>query len=144
MRGTKGFSLFEVSTVALVVLALSAITVPGMYSVYNSYKLASTTQAVSATLQGARARAMRDQKPVTVIFNASMRQFGIDTNENGMLEADEALVVPEGITFKPYVSITFMPNGELPSGTRSQAVTVANGGESRSVNVLPDGEIEIS
>src|SRR5258708_27599276 len=93
---TKGFSLFEVSTVAVVILALSAITVPGMYSIYSSYKLASTTQAISATLQSARARAVRDNRPITVIFNAASRQFGVDENDNGQLEASESFLVPEG------------------------------------------------
>lgn len=144
MRDSKGFSLFELTAVAVVVLALSAITVPGMYSVYNSYKLASTTQAISATLQSARARAMRDSKPVTVIFNASIHQFGIDENDNGRLEPEESFVVPEGISFKPYASITFMPNGELLPGVSAMAVTISNGSESRSINVLTDGQIEIS
>ncbi|HZS44521.1 MAG TPA: GspH/FimT family pseudopilin [Blastocatellia bacterium] len=144
MRDSKGFSLFEVAAVAAVVLALSAITVPGMYSVYNSYRLSSTTQAVSATLQSARARAMRDNKPVTVIFNASIHQFGIDENDNGRLEPEESFVVPEGISFKPYASITFMPNGELPPGVTAMAVTISNNSESRSINVLPDGQTEIS
>ena len=144
MRGMKGFSLFEVSAVALVILALSAITVPGVYSVYNSYKLASTTQAISATLQSARARAVRENKTVTVIFNGSIRRFGIDENDNGLLETVESFSVPEGITVKPYVTVTFMPNGELPSGVAALAVTVSNGGESRNLNVMPNGEMEIS
>ena len=141
---TKGFSLFEVSTVAVVILALSAITVPGMYSIYSSYKLASTTQAISATLQSARARAVREEKPITVIFNATTKQFGIDENENGKLEASEAFQIPDGITFKPYVTVTYMPNGELPPGVGALAVTVSNGGESRSLNIMSSGQMEIS
>ena len=141
---TKGFSLFEVSTVAVVILALSAITVPGMYSIYSSYKLASTTQAISATLQSARARSVRENKSITVIFNATTKQFGIDENENGQLEASESFQIPEGINFKPYVTVTFMPNGELPSGVGALAVTVSNGGESRNLNILSNGQIEIS
>src|SRR5947209_16954935 len=80
MRGSKGFSLFELSSVLLVMLALSAVTVPGMYSIYNAYKLSSTTQAISATLQNARARAMRENRPISIIFNSRLRQFGIDEN----------------------------------------------------------------
>lgn len=144
MRGSKGFSLFEVSTVAVVILALSAVTVPGMYSVYNSYKLSSTTQAITATLQSARARAIRENRTLTVIFNASNRQFGIDENDNGRLEAEESFQVPQGITFKPYVTVTFMPNGELPPGVAALAVTLNNGSESRSLNILPLGQVEIS
>lgn len=144
MRGDKGFSLFEVTAVAIVVLALSAITVPGMYSVYSSYKLSTTTETVSAMLQTARARAMRDGKSVTVIFNSSIHQFGIDENGDGRLEAEESFAAPDGISFQPYVSITFMPNGELPAGVTSAAVTISNGSESRSINVMRDGQIEIS
>jgi type II secretory pathway pseudopilin PulG len=141
---TKGFSLFEVTTVAVIILALSAITVPGMYSIYSSYKLASTTQAISATLQSARARAVRENRPVTVIFNATTKQFGIDENDNGQLETSESFRIPEGITFKPYLTVTYMANGELPPGLGALAVTVSNGGESRSLNILSNGQIEIS
>jgi Tfp pilus assembly protein FimT len=142
--GTKGFSLFEVSTVAVVILALSAVTVPGMYSIYSSYKLASTTQAISTVLQSARGRAVRENRAVAVVFNATTRQFGIDENDNGQLEASEAFQVPEGITFKPYITVTYMANGELPPGVGALAVTVSNGGESRSLNILSNGQIELS
>lgn len=143
-RVSRGFSLFEVSGVALVILAFSAVTVPGMYSVYNSYKLSSTTQALTAMLQSARTRAVREDRPVTVIFNATSRQFGIDENDNGRLEPDESFRIPAGITFKPYVTVTFMPNGELPPGVSAEAITVSSGAESRSLNILPTGDVEIS
>lgn len=144
MRGVKGFSLFEVSSVILLVLTLSAITVPGMYSVYNSYKLTSTTQAISATLQSARVRAVRENRTVSVIFNASSRQFGIDEDGNGRLEPKEAFLIPNGVSFGPYITISFMPDGLLPEGMSALAVTVTNGSETRSINVLPNGELKLS
>lgn len=140
-RQSTGFSFLEVSAVAFAITAIIAITVPGMKKVYSTYQLSTVVQAMQEQLVSARLRAMEQHKPVSVVFNASRNQFGVDWNANGSVDASELTQVPREVIFTPMTTVTFTEKGELPTGTGAISINVSTPYEARALIVTSDGSV---
>lgn len=140
-RQSTGVSFLEVSAIAFAITAIIAVTVPGMKKVYSSYQLSSTVQAMEQQLIAARSSALEQHKPVSVVFNASRNQFGVDWNANGSVDASELTQVPQEVTFTPMTTITFTEEGGLPTGLGALSINISTPYESRALIVTSDGSI---
>ena len=141
--GEVGRGLMEVIVGALIVLIVGSVFLHVIRLGWNMYRLNSATSVVAEMLNKARESAMKDDKKMSVIFDADQNKFGIDLNGNGRLDRAEAEDLPDGITISDASTICFMPTGSLPAKTKPPRIVVSNTRDSRSVNVSSAGSIDI-
>lgn len=68
MKKRQGFSLLEVVIVVAIALIVSAIAIPAVQRVTDTYRLNSSGNAVASVLQQARIAAVRENQPYYVQF----------------------------------------------------------------------------
>ena len=141
--GEVGRGLMEVIVGALIVLIVGSVFLHVIRLGWNMYRLNSATSVVAEMLNKARDSAMKDDKKISVIFDADQNKFGIDRNGNGKLDRNEAEDMPDGITISDASAICFLPTGALPAKSKPPRIVVSNNRDSRSVNVSSAGSIDI-
>jgi len=72
MKTQKGFSIFELLAVIGIIAILASIAIPNMISWRNDAKLRSASNIIRGDLQSAKARALRENAIVVVIFTANV------------------------------------------------------------------------
>ncbi len=70
MRKSQGFSLLEVVIVLAIALIVSAIAIPAVQQVTDTYRLNSSGNAAASVLQQARMAAVKENQPYYVQFPA--------------------------------------------------------------------------
>ena len=107
MKTQNGFTVYELLTVIGIIAILSAIAVPSMLSWRLDAKLRSASNILRGDLQLAKARALRENTIVAIIFTANGYNIFTDNGAganagNWNLDADEVVVknrqFPAGIT----------------------------------------------
>ncbi len=141
--GQVGRGLMEVIVGALIVLIVGSVFLHVIRLGWNMYRLNSATSVVAEMLNKARDSAMKDEKKISVIFDADQNKFGIDRNGNGKLDRNEAEDLPDGITISDASAICFLPSGALPPKSKPPRIVVSNNRDSRNVNVSSAGSIDI-
>lgn len=68
MKKSQGFSLLEVVIVVAIVLIVSAIAIPAVQQVTDTYRLNSSGNAAASVLQQARLAAVKENQPYYVQF----------------------------------------------------------------------------
>jgi len=141
-RNEFGFSLFEIAGLLLVLLAITAATIPSFNDILLTHKLSSVTQNISLQLQTARERAVKENRSISVLFR--IKRYGIDIDDNGVLDKNEEIQVPEGISVTPMMTVTFTPRGDLLPGSVTGSIFVSNGEETKSINFMRSGKFTIN
>ena len=103
-----GLTLMELMVVIAIIAILSTMAVPNIVSWRQDYKLKGAYENLRADLRLAKARAMRERAPVSVVFLNSGYDIFVDNGAGGGTEGDysrsggEALVrlreLPAGVS----------------------------------------------
>jgi len=152
----KGFTIIETTVATFIIFAVSAISVKPIQAALASYRLGSTAEGISATFYRARSEAVSKNANVDVLFSQTGNSYGIDENNNGVLDPAEAIALPAGTTLglptgaaEPAV-IRFTSRGEMPITAASPVlanppyVQVSGGGRTQQVSVSLRGSVSIT
>lgn len=130
-----GFSLVEIMVVIVLIGLIAGITAPPMFKYLASTKLQTSSDRMVADLQYARTLA---------ISNGTILRFS--TTYSGYILSNpvtnvtlRSRVFSEGMTLDLAQSTDFYPWGMANSKT----FKLSSGGESRQINVLPTGMVEV-
>ncbi|MFQ6030523.1 MAG: Tfp pilus assembly protein FimT/FimU [Dehalococcoidia bacterium] len=89
----RGFALVEMMVVVLITVILTAIAIPNLLDAIRRYQLESSVRSAANTLLVARYEAIRRNQLATTIYREvpAPPVYGIDTNGNLSLDADESI-----------------------------------------------------
>ena len=95
-KGTRqaGFSLFELMTVMLIIMVVSAIAIPTMMNTLADVRLRSSASTIQGQLQQLRMRAVRDNKPYKgkMTTQAGVIMMYLDLDGDSAYDANEPSV----------------------------------------------------
>lgn len=86
--GIKGFTLFELMVVILIVGLISALVMPRMAATLPGVQLKSTARAVAASLRYARSKAVFESTPYMAIFDNAQKFLAVESIERPMDSAE--------------------------------------------------------
>ena len=138
---SRGFTLFELLVVMLIISLISALVMPQMTASLPGVQLKSATRAVAASLRYTRSRAVYESTPYIAIFDNSQKLLAVEPIEApmdaaesegirkilNMSELENVYKFPEGIEFGVLEStetdedpdvfpIIFFPRGDSTGG----------------------------
>ena len=118
----RGFSMVELAVSLTVVLILSAIAIPTLMHSIRTYQLNSAAARVSDMLKFTRFEAVRRNKQINFLMQASANGWivGTDSDNNGTVDATEKQQLIAGFA-------ALLPSGVAPSPT---AISASLGGAS--------------
>lgn len=153
MSRNKGFTLVELMIVIAIFGVLAAIITPSFLEWRDRSKVRGDATELRAAFESAKLRAIKHNTNVVVVFpDASSYQVFIDTNEDGVRDAGEDIMLTR--TLAPGVSITtntfagndmaFNPRG-MANGPNStgRVIMTSPGGEDYEVVVSSFGRVRM-
>jgi Tfp pilus assembly protein FimT len=138
-----GLGLMEAIVGLLLVLIVGSILLHLGRMGLAVYKLNAATGGIAQELELARNQATERRAPVSVIFDAKDKRFGLDRNGNGRLDSVEAEELPVGVEIAEDAVVTFARSGRLAPGSKQPSIVISNTSKSRRVSVSNSGTIEI-
>ena len=153
MSRNKGFTLVELMIVIAIFGVLAAIITPSFLEWRDRSKVRGDATELRAAFESAKLRAIKHNTNVVVVFpDASSYQVFIDTNEDGVRDAGEDIMLTR--TLAPGVTITtntftgndmaFNPRG-MANGPNStgRVIMTSPGGEDYEVVVSSFGRVRM-
>ena len=90
MRNNKGLTIFEVLVVIGILAIVSAFVVPGIVNWRSDVKIRGAANNLKGDLEMAKARAIRENNWVSVMFNAKGYTVFIDNGAGGGIAAESS------------------------------------------------------
>jgi type IV fimbrial biogenesis protein FimT len=117
-----GFSMVELAISMTVLLILTAIAIPSLMRSFRTYQLNDAASRLSDMLKFTRFEAVRRNKPINFLMQASGTGWlvGADSNNNGLIDAIEKQQLISGV-------VTLLPAGAPPSSSSILAKLGATG-----------------
>jgi type IV fimbrial biogenesis protein FimT len=148
-----GFTLIEMMVALAIGGILTAMAVPSINAIRDTYRLRSAAQDVFMALQKARMGAVKENNQFLVSFSGATYTSHNDLNNNGVQDAGEPLTTHNLANDMPDLDVgwtgiggaagvTFAPNGTAPSvGTIS--ISDGNSMNTKNIRISPAGIIQI-
>ena len=145
-RGLKGFSIFEIAIVLVVIGILAAMTGPAMSRIVRHQRVNRASTIIVSDMQNAFAVAARQRMPVRVQGDASTRSYQFVDRTTGAVLRIRAFY---GDTSEYRLStLQFTPTtfDVFPNGVSSAALTIdlSNGDYSKQITASTAGFVRIS
>jgi type IV fimbrial biogenesis protein FimT len=129
----RGFSMVELAVSLTVVLILSAIAIPSLMRSIRTYQLNSAAARVADMLKFTRFEAVRRNKQINFLMQASPDGWivGTDSDNNGLVDVTEKQQLIAGFA-------ALLPSGVAPSPT---AISAALGGAALTTKSGSNGSV---
>jgi len=145
-RGLKGFSLFEVAIVMVIIGILAAMTGPAMSRIVRHQRVNRAAMVIVADMQNAFAVAARQREPVRIQADASTRSYQfIDRKTGNVLRirafyGDTSEYRLSSLVFHPSTTIDVFPNGV---SSVADTIDLANGDYSKQITMSTAGFVRV-
>jgi len=144
-RGLKGFSIFEIAIVLVIIGILAAMTGPAMSRIVRHQRVNRASMIIVSDMQNAFAVAARQREPVRVQADASTRSYQFVDRKTGAVLRIRAFY---GDTSEYRLSsLVFNPTtfDVFPNGVSSSPVTIdlANGDYSKRITASTAGFVRL-
>lgn len=154
-----GFTLIEMVFVIVIVLIMTAMTVPLVNSSMTTYRIHGAASAVSGSIQATRYQAIFNGYPFKIVFNSATLNYQVqsDPNRSGVfanfcVSGAAACPVPLTgtglpITLDADTTFTFSPGGTVLSTTAVGGVTtmvLTYNGKTENITVSSYGNVKVT
>ena len=103
VRSSRGFSLLEMLTVVAIILIMSGIAAPSLLRAIRRYQSEAAIRNVSNIILRTRYEAIRRNQRISTVYQnmgwGVPGRWGIDLNDNGVLDAGEPRVLTQTYTW---------------------------------------------
>ncbi len=131
-RNEKGFTIFEVIIVIVIVGIMAAIAIPKMNNV-TTVDLYATARQVKSDIRLAQQLATSKFMNTTITFVAGSNTYAI-TRGNPVVTINKSLPVNSRVTFDAGYSFQFRSSG-IPTATAGWTVGITSGGSTEQIVV---------
>jgi prepilin-type N-terminal cleavage/methylation domain-containing protein len=145
-RGLKGFSLFEIAIVIVIIGILAAMTGPAMSRIVRHQRVNRAAMVIVADMQNAFAVAARQREPVLIQADATTRSYQfIDRRTGTVLRirafyGDTSEYRLTSLVFHPSTTIDVFPNGV---SSVADTIDLANGDYSKQITMSTAGFVRV-
>ena len=144
-RGSRGFSLAELTVVMAVIGILCALALPSFLSYYQSAQLRAAASDVVSQLNLGRQMAIQRNSPVCVSIGSTAPKYYLGTCTGTLLlgvttDSSGDSADHEGITLSTTANPIFSNLGAANPGA---TITVTRGSRTLRVTVLPSGRVSV-
>jgi prepilin-type N-terminal cleavage/methylation domain-containing protein len=142
----KGFSLFELAIVIVIIGILAAMTGPAMSRVVRHQRVNRAAMVIVADMQNAFAVAARQRQPVRIQADATTRSYQfIDRRTGTVLRirafyGDTSEYRLSSLVFHPATTIDVFPNGV---SSVADTIDLANGDYSKQITMSTAGFVRV-
>jgi prepilin-type N-terminal cleavage/methylation domain-containing protein len=142
MQKRAGFTLLEVIIVIAIVGILATVAIPNFMGWTPRYKLKAAVLELTASLQYARMRAIKQDQNCTVTFNAATGTCNLDCLNKTVRLSDHAGTI-QFSSVTPTATFNFTPRGLTDAGTICQvSITDPGVSETYSIRIMPTGAVD--
>jgi prepilin-type N-terminal cleavage/methylation domain-containing protein len=145
-RGLKGFSLFEIAIVIVIIGILAAMTGPAMSRIVRHQRVNRAAMVIVADMQNAFAVAARQREPVLIQADATTRSYQFIDRKTGTVlrirafYGDTSEYRLTSLVFHPSTSIDVFPNGV---SSVADTIDLANGDYSKQITMSTAGFVRV-
>lgn len=152
LQNRKGFTLAEVIVVSAIVAIISAIAIPQMNNLMNTYRLNGATRLVWADLQNARMTAIKENGRIQVVFTTTQINPTLFTSSYNFIRVNTGEIIFSRNLQSEYPAITAAKTGGGGITFESSGITLNNENAtvvaqgsmgSRSIEIKGTGRITI-
>ena len=145
-HGLKGFSLFEIAIVIVIIGILAAMTGPAMSRIVRHQRVNRAATVIVADMQNAFAVAARQREPVLIQADASTRSYQFIDRKTGTVlrirafYGDTSEYRLSSLVFHPSTTIDVFPNGV---SSVADTIDLANGDYSKQITMSTAGFVRV-
>jgi prepilin-type N-terminal cleavage/methylation domain-containing protein len=145
-RALKGFSIFEIAIVLVVIGILASMTGPAMSRIVRHQRVNRATTIIVSDMQNAFAVAARQRQPVRIQADAATRSYQfVDRRTGAVLRirafyGDTSEYRLSSLVFHPATQIDVFPNGV---SSVADTIDLANGDYSKQITVSTAGFVRV-
>jgi prepilin-type N-terminal cleavage/methylation domain-containing protein len=145
-RGLKGFSLFEIAIVIVIIGILAAMTGPAMSRIVRHQRVNRAAMVIVADMQNAFAVAARQREPVLIQADAPTRSYQFIDRKTGTVlrirafYGDTSEYRLTSLVFHPSTTIDVFPNGV---SSVADTIDLANGDYSKQITMSTAGFVRV-
>jgi type IV fimbrial biogenesis protein FimT len=149
MLRSRGVTLVELMVVLAVVAVGATLAAPGMAQVIANYRVRAAAESILGGLNFARTEALRRNTPVSFTLAASGSGWAVRQVSSGaalLSRSDNDSPGTVVASVNSALSVTFLSNGLLQSGTRMSQVTVSSlvgASDTRRIDIYGGGLIRM-
>lgn len=145
LGNSRGYSLLELTLVAMVALSLLAMAVPMVHTVLEGYRYRAAVQSSVAVIQSTRYQAIMRGHPMALEYSAGSNLVQVYEQPPGMAGfVALGAPLPVGrLSFSHSGRLVFFPNGRVEATAGLMSIAVAKGEHSNTIEVSRFGSIRI-
>lgn len=142
---SRGYSLLELTLVALISMSLLAIAVPIANTALEGYRYRSAVQSSVAVIQSTRYQAIMRGHPMALEYTAGsnlVQLYEQPPGAAGFVAVGDPLPVGR-LSFSDSGRLVFFPNGRVEAATGAMALAVEKGEHSSTIEVSRFGNVRV-
>lgn len=149
LKGSGGLTLVELMVVLAVIAVGATLAAPGMAQIVANWRVRAAAESIVSGLNFARVEALRRNTPVSFTLAPGSSGWVVRQVASGatlLARSDNDSPGTTIVSANSALSVTFLPNGLLQSGTRMSQLTVSsrvNASDTRRIDLYGGGLVRV-